>query len=143
MNKNMLVVIVIFVLMSAIGFSGCIQSDNNANNIGNKVEIINWYNGTYIAVDDLLANGFVYDEQAKLYIVNGTAKNNADRQIKTVIIHVKYYDINNNLLWEDSLLENGIPPGETWPFWSFYTKDQEHFEIVHHVEFDISGQLME
>ncbi len=134
----------IVLLLLVVGLSGCTQINDNTNtDLGNKVELVKWYNGTYEEVGKIMYNGFVYDESAKFYLVNGTARNIADTSIKTVIIHVKYYDINNTLLWDDGLLDNGIAPNKTWEFHSFYTKNQDHFMDVHHVEFDILGKLNE
>ena len=145
MNKKMLITAIALMLLT-IGLSGCNEINGNTDTtIGNNVvQIINWYNGTYKAVNNLYANGFVYREDMDLlYIVNGTAKNNASQEIRVVTIHIKYYDINNTLLLDDGILENGIKPGQTWDFWSFFTNDLEHFKDVHHVEFDISGEFEE
>ena len=142
MYKKIILIPLVLILIIASIFTGCIQLDGNIDtSLENKVEIVKWYNGTYFAIGNLYSNGFVYHEDAKLYIVNGTAKNNASRQIKTVTIHVKYYDINDNLLWDDGILENGIPPKGYWDFYSFYLSNQDHFEDVHHVKFEIDGEL--
>ncbi len=143
MRKKLLFIIIFFMLL-AIGLSGCFETNNNTDNgVKNYVEIVEWYQGTYKEIGKILYNDLVYNESARLYIVNGTARNNAQKTLYSVIIWVKYYDVNNTLLWEDGLLANGKAHNQTWRFDSFYTRDIDHFEDVDHVEFDFTGKFDE
>ena len=139
MNKKLLMISIAITLL-IVGLIGCIETDNSAR--WENVEIINWYEGTYREVGVLMANGLVYHEDAKFYMVNGTAQNQASKGLKNVIIWVKYFDINNTLLWDDGVLRNDIAHNKTWIFQSIYISSRDHFKEVDHVEFDISGEFV-
>jgi hypothetical protein len=141
MNKKILIILTSIMLLMVV-LSGCNETENDNGNL-DEVEIIEWYEGTYWEAGRLMYNGLSYNENALLYMVNGTARNLANQVLNSVIIWVKYYDINNTLLWEDGILENGVGINETWEFRSIYISSREHFKDVDHVEFDISGKFSE
>ncbi|MHA2309160.1 MAG: FxLYD domain-containing protein [Candidatus Heimdallarchaeaceae archaeon] len=138
MNKKILIIFLILTLL-IVGFSGCTETEVEPQ--WENVEIIRWYEGTYWEAGRIMNNGLIYNEDAKFYKVNGTAINQASKGLRNVIIWVKYYDINNTILWEDGVLQNSVAQNQTWEFQSLYISSREHFKEVDHVEFDISGEF--
>ena len=66
-----------------------------------KIEIVNFSIQTQKGIDngyEKIADGFVYTEYAKQYVINGTAKNTAGRTLSNVEITVKFYDVNGSHL---------------------------------------------
>ena len=111
--NNKILIILLCITLIIVSLSGCTETDDEAK--WENVEIIKWYEGTYWEVGELMNNGLAYNEDAKFYMINGTAQNLASKGLKNVIIWVTYYDINNTLLWEDGVLSNDIAQNQTVP----------------------------
>lgn len=142
MNKKLLIIVIVLLLLS-VGLSGCNGIDDGAGWAADKVEIVSYSIVTYKLVEEKMANGFVYHEDAKFYMVNGTARNIAGKMLDKVTITVKFYDSNNIFLREESVPVYDVEDECTWEFEIIYLSTWDYFEDVDHIEFDISGTLKE
>ncbi len=136
-------IIVIIFLILAVNLSGCIGTDDDTDWAEDNVEIISYSIVTYKSAEEKMANGFVYHEDAKFYMVKGTAKNIAGKMLDIVTITVKFYDSNNTFLREEDTPVFNIEKDYSWEFEIIYLSTWDYFEDVDHIEFDISGTLKE
>jgi len=118
--------------------SGCSEFGNGNGWTGEKVKILNYSILTYSSVEGNITNGFVYSEDAKFYKINGTAKNIAGETLEKVTIIIKFFDSKNTFLREESTPVYDIKDYESWEFEIIYLSSWDYFEIVDHIEFDIS-----
>ncbi len=138
MNKKIMIIVIVFLLL-AVNLSGCIGTDDDAEWAEDKVEIVSYSIVTYESVGEKMANGFVYHEDARFYMIKGTAKNIAGKMLDRVTITVTFYDSNNTFLREESTPVSDVEKDYTWEFEIIYLSTWDYFEDVDHIEFDISG----
>lgn len=136
MNKKLLIIVTVFLLL-AVGLSGCNEVGDDAE-WADKVEIVSYSITTYKSVEEKMADGFVYHEDARFYMVKGTARNIAGRMLDIVTITVKFYDINKSFLREESTPEYDVDTDHSWGFEIIYLSTWDYFEDVNHIEFEIS-----
>ena len=139
MNKKLLIIVIVFLLL-VVGLSGCIETGDNTG-WADKVQIVSYSIVTYKSVEEKMANGFVYHEDGKFYMVKGTARNIGGKMLDKVIITVKFYDSNNTFLREESTPVYDVEDDYTWEFEIIYLSTWDYFKDVDHIEFDISGTL--
>ena len=148
MNKSVImagIVVPLFIILS-----GCNQFSGNQSltlpyrtvitGDTDKIEIVNFSIQTQKGIDngyEKIADGFVYTEYAKQYVINGTAKNTAGRTLSNVEITVKFYDVNGSHL---STKKDSISNlTETWDFRIIYFASSPYFKSIDHIKIEISA----
>ena len=86
MKKHLIVSGIVFVLLM-VGFSGCVEQDISGDT--NQVELVNEWIDRNTAID-----GSKYD------YYKGTIRNIAGKHLDNIKIIVKFYDRNDNFLFE-------------------------------------------
>ena len=130
------------IIIVVIGLSGCIgQNGKTTGNI--KAEIINYAVETqrHKAVDlgdwIKIADGFIYNETAERYFINGTIKNVAGYTLTQLNITANFFDSNNNFLHSESISIYDLPNTNTTTFEISYWNSTPKFKNVDHMTFNI------
>ena len=136
MKKHLIVSGIVFVLL-IVGLSGCSEQETSGaidklELISYKVETQKWDKGY-----KTISNGFNHSEDAELYLITGTVKNIAGETLINVNITAKFYDNTNNFLKEKTTYIGGIPNTYTEDFGIYYFVNEEYFENVCSVKFEL------
>ncbi len=137
MEKELFTIATVIILLT-VSLCGC-NKTSNVNGWNKKVEIISYSIETYKSVEEKISDGFVYNKDAKFYMVKGIVRNIAGKMLDKVTVIVKFYDINNTFLREESTHVNDLEKHHTWDFEIFYLSSWDHFKEVDHIQFDIQG----
>ena len=119
-------ILILISLILTISLGGCIETDDDR--VEDNVEIVSYSIVTYKSAEEPIANGFVYQEDAKFYLVKGTAKNIGRQTLDIVTITVKFYDINNTFLREEGSPVFDVEKNYSWEFEIIYLNTWNYFE---------------
>lgn len=148
MNSPLIATSIAFLLF--ISLSGCNQLGENQTptlSYGtvvagdtDKIEIVNFTIQTQKGIDDgyeKIADGFVYTDGAKQYVINGTAKNIADRMLFYVELVVEFYDFNESHISTKTDSINNLT--DTWDFRIVYFASSPYFEAIDRIKIEITA----
>lgn len=125
--------------MISSGFlGGCNEQTEKAQGDIDKVELVRYSVVTY-SYEKKLGNGFVNNEEAEVYVINGTVKNIAGYKLNKITIKARFFDSDGNFL--DSLSDDVRDLPNTYEddfqiIAQKYTID--YFDNVDRVEFKFS-----
>ena len=139
--KKHLIASGIVLLLLLVGFNGCTELNDNVESSGesDKLELVS-YNVETQKWDDgykAIGDGFIHSGDAELYLITGIVKNIAGETLISVNITAKFYDNTNNLLKEKTTYLGGIPNTYTEDFGIYYFVNEEYFENVCSVKFEL------
>lgn len=136
MRKQVAIVgILIFILST--GLTGCTERiiENGVEVVTYSVETQKYDFGEADFIK--LADGFVYSKDAERYEITVTIRNAADEILDRIVISLNFYDKNNSYLGTKIRTIRGLDASYTEDFIITYTKYEDSFEIVDHMDFEI------
>jgi hypothetical protein len=137
MKRYLQIIWVFFLLIFIIGLAGCTNQ-----NVEDGVTIVtysietqrwNWGEADFVKI----ADGFIYSEDAERYEIIVTVKNVAGVMINRIVVSVNFYNKNNSYLGTKVRTIRGLDASHTEDISFTYTKYEDNFENVDHLEFEI------
>jgi hypothetical protein len=122
-----------------VGLCGCTEEVTFGD--GDKIELLQYsivtkkYDEEYI----IIGNGFIHNDEADLYYVNGTIKNISDETLIHVNVTAKFLNNTNNYLTEKTTYLGGIPSNSNKDFGIYYFSGEEYFEEICGVKFEFEA----
>ena len=154
--KQQISILVTFLIVSILTFSGCVENKDTTNNNTDKLELINYYIITEAYSYDTnwtnFGDGFYFNNlpeivhnEAGIYLaeeftkaryrINGTVKNIADEALYSITVNLNFYDGNNTFLTSEQLNNfSKLPVGGTWNFEYEYDYYDDYFQDIDHLE---------
>ena len=131
--KNIIIPCIICIVL-LIGASGCIQ--NGDQHETNTIFIVSYSVETYDINMTKLGAGFVHNESAQWYLINGTVKQTMGRQIPTIRINLSFFSGNGTFLYKTFTHVYNVPNNQKE---SFSLKVHlDYFEEIEKVSFELS-----
>lgn len=136
MRKQVAIVGILTFILS-IGLTGCTERiiENGVEVVTYSVETQKYDFGEADFIK--LADGFVYSKDSERYEITVTIRNVAGEMLDRIVISLNFYDKNNSYLGTKVQTIRGLDASYTEDFIITYTKYEDSFEIVDHLDFDI------
>ena len=137
MKRYLQIIWVSILLIFIISLTGCTNQNikNGVKIVTYSIETQRWDLGEAIFIR--IADGFVYSEDAERYEITATVKNVAGEMINRIKISVNFYDKNNSYLGTKVRTIRNLDASYTEDILFTYTKSEDNFENVDHLEFEI------
>lgn len=139
-------VIGIVVLLICVGLSGCeetykVTGDTNQIKLSDISVTTQWHIPGYGTYQTYTKSGFYkkYPTQAynPRYIIKGTAKNIAGKNLNEIIITALFCDSNHNQLNSENTTIQKLAHGNTKNFEIYLYSTNQYFKQINNVEFEI------
>lgn len=122
-------------MLLIVGMSGCTLNDDTQENNQGSFDLSSYAVETYSEDMERIGEGFVHDENAYWYVINGTVENNMG-YMTTIRINLSFFDSNDTFLDSTFTHVTNVSSGQNETFQLRVHLD--FFEETEKVTFELS-----